>query len=151
MAMMEPKTQYVRSGDSHIAYQVIGDGPFDVLFVPGFVSHLELAWESPPLARFYRRLASFCRLILFDKRGVGLSDRVSQSDLPSLEQRVDDVRAVMDAAGSERAALLGWSEGGQIGVLLTTTHPDRISALILCSSFAKWDMAHSEWRLFAAE
>jgi class 3 adenylate cyclase len=150
MTMMQPKTRYARSGDVHIAYQVLGEGPFDVVLVPGFVSHLELAWEAPPLARFYRRLASFSRLILFDKRGVGLSDRVSQFDLPSLEQRVDDVRAVMDAVGSERAALLGYSEGGAMSVLLAATYPDRVSALVLCSSFAKWDMMHSGWHRFAA-
>lgn len=150
MTMVEPRTRYALSGDGHIAYQVLGEGPFDVVLVPGFVSHLELAWEAPPLARFYRRLASFCRLILFDKRGVGLSDRVSQSDLPTLEQRVDDVRAIMDAAGSRRAALFGWSEGGPMSVLLAATYPDRISALVLYSSFAKWDMAKSGWRRIAA-
>src|SRR5215208_2554828 len=109
--MTPPETRYARSGDLSIAYQVVGDGPLDLVFVPGWVSNIELMWEEPCSARFLERLASFSRLILFDKRGTGLSDRVSLSDLPTLEQRMDDVRAVMDAAGSERAAVLGVSEG----------------------------------------
>jgi len=104
-----PKTQYTKSGDVHIAYQVTGAGPLDLVFVPGFVSHLEYQWEYPESARFFERLASFSRLIRFDKRGTGLSDRVG--GIPSLEQRMDDVRAVMDAVGSDRAALFGISEG----------------------------------------
>src|SRR4030067_425048 len=99
-ASMPTQTRYAKSGDVHIAYQVVGDGPFDLVFVPGFVSHLECAWEEPGLARFFERLASFSRLILFDKRGTGMSDRMGDS-IPSLEQRMDDVRAVMDAAGSQ--------------------------------------------------
>ena len=106
---MRHVTRYARSGDTHIAYQVVGDGPLDLVFVMGWVSNLDYLWEGPS-ARFLTRLASFSRLILFDKRGTGLSDRVAE--LPSIEQRMDDVRAVMDAAGSERAALLGISEGG---------------------------------------
>jgi pimeloyl-ACP methyl ester carboxylesterase len=93
--LTEPQTRYVKSGDAHIAYQVVGDGPADLIVVRGYISHLEVAWESPALAAFYRRLASFCRLILFDKRGTGLSDRVPEDRLPTLEQRMDDVRAVM--------------------------------------------------------
>src|SRR5512132_3821860 len=109
---MRGNTQFARSGSVHIAYQVVGEGPFDLVFVPGWVSHVELAWEEPTQARFLERLASFSRLILFDKRGTGLSDRVSDDALPALEQRMDDLRAVMDAAESQRAALFGVSEGG---------------------------------------
>src|SRR5262245_63835532 len=113
--MTAPPTQYARSGDTSIAYQVVGEGLFDLVLVLGFATHLELQWESPPMAHFFERLASFSRLIVFDKRGTGLSDPVSEA--PSLEQRIDDVRAVMDAAGSERAALFGISEGGPMSVL----------------------------------
>ena len=108
---MTPETRYARSGKVHIAYQVIGDGPIDLVFVPGFVSHLDLQWADPRIARFLEKLASFSRLILFDKRGTGLSDPVAGP--ASLEDRMDDVRAVMDAAHSERAALFGLSEGGR--------------------------------------
>ena len=106
-ASSEPETRYVKSGDAYIAYQVVGDGPVDLILIGGYISHVELAWESPALASFYRRLASFCRLILFDKRGTGLSDRVPEARLPTLEQRMDDVGAVMEAVGSERAVLFG--------------------------------------------
>src|SRR5207253_3260103 len=119
--MSSPVTRYTKSGDVSIAYQVVGAGSVDLVFVPGWVSHLELAWDDPPHARLYRRLASFSRLILFDKRGTGLSDRVADRDLPTLEQRMDDVRAVMDAAGSKRAALFGFSEGGSMAVLFAAT------------------------------
>jgi len=105
-----PETKYAKSGDINIAYQVIGDGPVDIVYVPGWVSHLEYGWEEPSLARFYRRLGSFSRLILFDKRGTGLSDQTPEP--PTLEQRMDDVRAVMEAVGSERAIVFGMSEGG---------------------------------------
>ena len=107
--VMQPETRYARSGDVNIAYQVVGDGPFDLVLVPPFVTHVELAWEVPGWAAFNQRLASFSRLILFDKRGTGMSDRVS--GVPTLETRMDDVRSVMDAAASERAALIGFSEG----------------------------------------
>ena len=128
---MRPTTRYAKSGDYSIAYQIAGDGPLDLVYVPGFVSHVEHAWEDPDLARFLNRLASFSRLILFDKRGTGLSDRVPVQKLPTLEERMDDVRAVMDAAGSERAALFGVSEGGPMSMLFATTHPERVSALVL--------------------
>src|ERR687898_2678814 len=127
--MSTPPTQYAKSGDASIAYQVVGDGPIDVVLVLGFATHLELQWEAPPFARFFERIGSFSRLILFDKRGTGLSDPVAE--VPNLEQRVDDVRAVMDAAGSERAALFGISEGGPMSVLFAATHPDRVIALVL--------------------
>src|SRR5947199_10271332 len=134
---MTPKTRYTRSGDIHIAYQVVGDGPFDLLYVPGWVSHVELAWAEPTQASYLERLASFSRLILFDKRGTGLSDRVPHDQLPTLEERIDDLRAVMDAAGSERAALLGTSEAGALNLLFSATHPDRTAALILLNSYAR--------------
>ncbi|MDO8479235.1 MAG: adenylate/guanylate cyclase domain-containing protein [Candidatus Rokubacteria bacterium] len=130
-----PKTQYAKSGDLHIAYQVTGTGPLDLVFVPGFVSHLEYQWEHPESARFFERLSSFSRLIRFDKRGTGLSDRVG--GIPTLEQRMDDVRAVMDAVGSERAALFGISEGGPMSLLFAATYPERTSALVLYGSYAR--------------
>ena len=102
---MQPETRYTKSGDLNIAYQVVGDGPLDLVYVPGWISNIELMWEEPGHARLLRRLASFSRLILFDKRGTGLSDAVPVDRLPTLEERMDDVRAVMDAAGSERAAI----------------------------------------------
>jgi class 3 adenylate cyclase len=131
------ETRYARSGDLSIAYQVVGDGPFDLVYVPGWVSNIESMWEEPGLTRFLERLASFSRLILFDKRGTGLSDPVPTDGLPTLEERMDDVRAVMDAVGSERAALLGHSEGGNMCVLFTATYPERTTALILVGCYAK--------------
>lgn len=130
-----PETQYAKSGDVHIAYQVSGQGPLDIVCVPGFVSHLEYQWEYPGTARLFEGLASFSRLIRFDKRGTGLSDR--DSVIPTLEQRMDDVRAVMDAASSKRAALFGISEGGPMSCLFAATYPERTSALILYGSFAR--------------
>jgi len=134
---MAPKTRYARSGDVNIAYQVTGDGPFDLVYVPGWVSNIEMMWEEPVMARFLERLASFSRLILFDKRGTGLSDRVSINQLPTLEQRMDDVRVVLEAVGSERAALFGHSEGGNMCVLFAATYPERTLALITLGCFAK--------------
>jgi len=131
------QTRYARSGDVHIAYQVVGEGPFDLVYVPGWVSHVELAWEEPTLARFLGRLASFSRLILFDKRGTGLSDRVSDDKLPTLEERMDDLRAVMDAVGSERAAIFGVSEGGTLAALFAATYPERTTALVMFGTFAR--------------
>ena len=135
--MQRSETRYARSGDLSIAYQVVGDGPFDLVYVPGWVSNIELMWEEPGLARFLERLASFARLILFDKRGTGLSDPVPTDGLPTLEERMDDVRAVMDAVGSERAALLGHSEGGNMCVLFAATYPERTTALLLVGCYAK--------------
>ena len=120
---MAPETRYARSGDVNIAYQVTGEGPRDLVYVPGWVSNVEMMWEQPPMARFLERLASFSRLILFDKRGTGLSDRVSNDELPTLERRMDDVRAVLETVGSERAALFGHSEGGNMCVLFAATFP----------------------------
>jgi pimeloyl-ACP methyl ester carboxylesterase/DNA-binding CsgD family transcriptional regulator len=132
---MSLETRYARSGEVNIAYQVVGAGPRDLVFVMGWVSHLDYFWQEPGFARFLRRLAGFTRLILFDKRGTGLSDRVA--DLPTLEQRMDDVRAVMDAAGAERAALLGISEGGPMCALFAATYPRRTAALILIGAYAR--------------
>jgi class 3 adenylate cyclase len=132
---MPPETAYAKSGELSIAYQVTGEGPIDLLVVPGWVSNVEHAWEEPDMAAFLSRLASFSRLILMDRRGTGLSDRVER--LPSLEERMDDVRAVMDAAGSRAAALLGISEGGPMCALFAASHPERTTALVLCNSFAR--------------
>lgn len=132
-----PKTQYARNGDINIAYQVVGDGPVDVVFVMGWVSHLEYFWTHPLFARFLRRIAGFSRLILFDKRGTGLSDRVPIDALPTLAQRVEDVRAVMNAAGSKRAVLCGVSEGGAMSALFAAMHPEESAGLVMVGSYAK--------------
>jgi len=126
---------YARSGDVNIAYQVTGEGQLDLVLVPGFFSHLEIDWEHPEHARFLERLASFSRLIRFDKRGTGLSDRAV--GLPDFETRMDDVRAVMDAVGSEQAALFGYSEGGPMCVLFAAAYPERARALVLYGTYAK--------------
>ncbi|MGC2827703.1 MAG: adenylate/guanylate cyclase domain-containing protein [Pseudolabrys sp.] len=130
-----PSTHYVKSDDVHIAYQVLGQGSLDLLFVPGFVSNVEAIWQSPEQSAFFRRLASFCRLILFDKRGTGMSDRGSQ--MFALEQRMHDVQAILDEVGSERTVLFGVSEGGPMSLLYAATHPERTSALVLYGSYAR--------------
>src|SRR4051794_11454095 len=132
---MRPETKFTQSGDVSVAYQVMGQGPLDLLIVPGFISHLEAAWENPAYARFLERLASFCRLIQFDKRGTGLSDRVT--GIPTLDERSDDVRAVLDAVGSKQTFLFGISEGGPMSVVFAASHPQRTSGLILYGSIAK--------------
>ena len=133
--MEAPETRYARSGDVSIAYQVVGDGPFDVVLVPA-ISHIELAWTMPnDRGEIPRRLASFARLIVFDKRGMGMSDRVAGE--PPLEVRMDDVRAVMDAAGSSRAALFGILDGGAMSLLFAATYPERTSALVLLTAFPR--------------
>ncbi|HMO79834.1 MAG TPA: alpha/beta fold hydrolase [Pyrinomonadaceae bacterium] len=136
-----PDTRYARNGDINIAYQVVGNGPVDIVFVMGWVSHLEYFWREPRVAHFFTRLASFSRLILFDKRGTGLSDRVPIKELPTLEQRMEDVHAVMDAVGSERAVLIGVSEGGPMCSLFAATYPERTTALVMFGTYAKriWD------------
>jgi class 3 adenylate cyclase len=131
---VDSETRYAKSGDVSIAYQVTGAGPIDLVWVQGFVSNVELGWEQPTLAAFHRELASFCRLIRFDKRGTGMSDRVG---IATLETRMDDVRAVLDAVGSPRAALLGSSEGGPLSLLFAATYPERTAALVLWSSFPR--------------
>jgi len=132
-----PATHYAKSGDVNIAYQVVGDGPRDLVYVPGFVSNIEVMWEDRGLAGFLDRLAAFSRLIIFDKRGTGLSDSVPVDRLPTLEVRMDDLRAVMDAVGSERAFLFGHSEGGNMCVLFAATFPERVGGMILTGSYAK--------------
>jgi class 3 adenylate cyclase len=133
---MQPRTQYAKSGDVHIAYQVFGEGAVDLVFVPGFVSHIENYWDEPNFARWLRRLGNFSRVIMFDKRGTGLSDQVSE--LPGMDQRMDDVRAVMDAVGIKRAAIFGISEGGSLATLFAATHPERSQALIIYGGFAQF-------------
>lgn len=132
-----PETHYVNNSDVNIAYQVVGDGPIDVVFVMGWVSHLEYFWKHHLFASFLERLASFSRLILFDKRGTGLSDRVPLSELPTLEQRMEDVHAVMDAVDSQSAVLIGVSEGGPMCSLFAATYPERTSALVMIGTYAK--------------
>ncbi|HLJ19999.1 MAG TPA: alpha/beta hydrolase, partial [Stellaceae bacterium] len=134
--MAAPRTQYARVDGLNIAYQVVGDGPIDLLHIPGFLSNVELAWEVPPFAAFLNRLASFSRLILFDKRGTGMSDRLPRGELPTLDKRIEDILAVLDAAGSTRAVIVSHSEGGNMAVLFTATYPDRVRALVTCGIFA---------------
>ena len=140
--MFRPATRYAKSGDVHIAYQIFGKGGVDLVVVPGWASHIEHAWNDPVFANFLTRLGSFSRVIWFDKRGTGLSDR--EVGMPTLEQRMDDVRAVMDAAGSKRAVVFGVSEGGSMSALFAATHPDRTSSLILYGAFAcrVWSAAY---------
>ncbi len=133
--LMEPETRYARSGDVHIAYQVSGDGPFDIVFVPGFVSHLEIETAIPGRAAFFERVGSFARLIRFDKRGTGMSDCVGGA--PTLEARMDDARAVMDAVGSRRAAFYGVSEGAAMCLLFAATYPERTAAVMVRSAYPR--------------
>jgi pimeloyl-ACP methyl ester carboxylesterase/class 3 adenylate cyclase len=132
---MQRVTRYAKSGDIHVAYQVFGEGP-DLVMVPGFLSHIENSWDEPRLARWLNKLGGFSRVILFDKRGTGLSDRVAH--LPHMDERMDDLRAVMDAVGIERASLLGLSEGGSLAALFAASHPERTQSLILVGSFARF-------------
>jgi pimeloyl-ACP methyl ester carboxylesterase len=149
-----PQTRYTKSGEVNIAYQVVGEGPTDLVLVPGWVSNIEVFWEHPAVAGFLSHLASFCRLILFDKRGTGLSDRVA--NMPSIETRMDDVRAVMDAANSERAVLFGDSEGGPMCAVFAATYPSRAAGLIMHGSYARriraadypWGSDPAEWERF---
>lgn len=153
------ETRYAQSGEVNIAYQVLGDGPIDLVFVMGWVSHLDYFWEEPSFAYFLNRLASFARLIVFDKRGTGLSDRVPLNQLPTLEQRMDDVRAVMDAVGSERAVLCGVSEGGPMCSLFAATYPEKTTALVMIGTYARrlrdkdypWGPTAEERELFFEE
>ena len=132
---MPPTTHYAKSGEVHIAYQVFGEGP-DLVMAPGFVSHIENYWDDPRFARWLNKLGSFCRVLLFDKRGTGLSDRVP--NLPAMDERMDDVRAVMDAVKIERAAQFGISEGGSLAALFAATHPERTQSLTLYGAFARF-------------
>lgn len=130
-----PVTRYVKSDGLSIAYQVLGDGPLDLVFIPSFVSNIELAWDWPPLAAFYLAFTSVARLILFDKRGTGLSDRVKQ--LPAVHERMNDLRAVMDAIGSKRAAIVGLSEGAPLAISFAATQPDRVTHLVVYAPLPK--------------
>ncbi len=138
---MRPETRYARSGAYNIAYSVFGDGPIDLVLASGLVSHIEYAWEEPSLARFLRKLATFTRVIMFDKRGTGLSDALGPDRTPSPEERVDDIAAVMDAADSRRAALFGWSEGGASVIALANRHPERVHGAILFGTAARTPVA----------
>ncbi|HKQ74401.1 MAG TPA: alpha/beta fold hydrolase [Blastocatellia bacterium] len=154
-----PEVHYASSGEVNIAYQVIGDGPFDLVFVMGWISHLEYFWSEPSFARFLRRLSAFSRVILFDKRGTGLSDRVPLEQLPTLEQRMDDVRAVMEAVGCDRAVLCGVSEGGPMCSLFSATYPEKTIALVMIGSYARrlkgegypWGPTEADQELFFDE
>jgi pimeloyl-ACP methyl ester carboxylesterase len=137
---MEGQTKYARSGDVYIAYRIFGDGPRDIVLIPGTISHVELLWEVPSNEHLLKRLTAFARVIVFDKRGQGLSDRVAEQ---TLEERVGDVRAVMDAASSERATIYGWSEGGPMCLMFAATYPARTSALVLYGTFAS--MKNEPW------
>src|SRR6202158_948969 len=144
---MDAPTRYARSGDVHIAYRMFGDGPRDIVLIPGTLSHGELLWEVPSNEHLLKRLTAFARVIVFDKRGQGLSDRVAEF---TLEERIDDVRAVMDAAGSERATIYGWSEGGPMCLMFAATYPHRAMALVLYGTFASvkdkpWAASREEW------
>ena len=147
---MEAETKYAKSGDVHIAYRVFGDGPRDIVLVPGTLSHVELYWEFPMNEYLLKRLTSFSRVIVFDKRGQGLSDRVAEQ---TLEERIGDVRAVMDAAGSDQATIYGWSEGGAMSLMFAATYPERTSALVLYGTFASmkadpWVVTQEQGELF---
>jgi pimeloyl-ACP methyl ester carboxylesterase len=133
---MQPDTRYAKSGDVRIAYQVFGDGALNVVFAPPAYSNVEVWWDEPDVARWLLRLAGYARVVMFDKRGTGMSDRVGQ--LAGLDQRMDDLRTIMDAVGMEQAALLGISEGGTLAALFAATHPDRCRALVLCGAFARF-------------
>jgi pimeloyl-ACP methyl ester carboxylesterase/DNA-binding CsgD family transcriptional regulator len=154
MLSSPPETRYARNGDVRIAYQVVGQGSIDLLFVPGFISNLEVQWEDPGYSHLLRRLSKFCRLIQFDKRGTGLSDRVDPAHLPNLEMRMEDVHAVLDAAGSGRAALLGASEGAPMAILFAATYPERTRALVLYGGYAhfhKWVLSPEALARFFVE
>ena len=131
-----PTTHYAKSGDIYVAYQIFGSGPIDLVFVPGWISHLDVWWDNPHTASWFERLGRFSRMLIFDKRGTGLSDRIG--GLPGMDQRMDDIRAVMDAAGLKRAAVLGVSEGGSLAALFAASHPNQCQALVLCGAFAKF-------------
>src|SRR2546429_9251912 len=139
-AAMESPVRYAGSGDVSIAYRIFGQGPRDIVLIPGTLSHVELLWEVPSHEHLLKRLAAFARVIVFDKRGQGLSDRVAEQ---TIEERIADVRAVMDAAGSERATVYGWSEGGAMSLMFAATYPERTSGLVLYATF--WTMTAGPW------
>ena len=131
-----PNTLYAKSGDVYVAYQVFGNGPIDLVLVPGWISNLDIGWDCHAFANWLRRMGQFARVVIFDKRGTGLSDRGDSA--PGMDERMDDIRAVMDAAGIQRAAVLGWSEGGSLAALFAASHPDRCQALVLQGAFVKF-------------
>jgi class 3 adenylate cyclase len=135
--VLRPKTHYARVGDEHVAYQVMGGGPLDAVLIPAWFSNVEAIWDLAPAARFVEWLASFCRLIIFDRRGTGLSDPVSHADRAFFEQSTDDLVAVLDSAGSQQAALIGCDGGGPVAMLAAGTHPNRVTALVLVNTFAR--------------
>ena len=146
---MQPQTRYAKAGDVHVAYQVVGSGPLDVVFVPGMLGHVDLWWDDPRPARFFRRIASYARLIIFDKRGLGASDR--SADWATLEERIDDLRAVLDAAAARRPAILGVSEGGPMSLLFAATHPERCRSLCVVGGFAKLVRSEDDRHGFSRE
>lgn len=150
--MAVPPTQYARAGDVNIAYQVVGDGPVDLLWVGGLCSNLEVLWEEPAWAAFMRRLGESCRVVVFDRRGCGVSDRGGATTTPALEERMEDVTAILDAVGSEQAALFGFSEGGLVAAMFAATHPERVNQLILYGTLARFirDAEHP-WGWFTAD
>jgi pimeloyl-ACP methyl ester carboxylesterase len=150
---MEGPIKYAKSGDVHIAYRIFGDGPRDIVLIPGTISHVELLWEVPSNEYLLKRLTAFARVIVFDKRGQGLSDRVGEH---TLEERIGDVRAVMDAAGSEKATIYGWSQGGAMCLTFAATYPERTSALVLYGSFASmrfepWAVTRDQFEQFLGQ
>ena len=136
--MIVPKTKYAKSGDINLAYQVVGKSGDYLVFIPGWVSNVEECWNIPQLAAWLRYLSSFSRLVLFDKRGTGLSDNVNELDLPNMEQRADDLRIIMAAIGIEKANFIGLSEGGPLAIYLAANHPEMVNKLVLLGSFPKW-------------
>ncbi|MDQ4129487.1 MAG: alpha/beta hydrolase, partial [Actinomycetota bacterium] len=138
MSRARPATRYVRDGALHIAYQVVGDAPLDVVYVPGWVSHLEAIWDDSRYGPALSKLTRFARVIVFDKRGTGLSDRVPVDQVPTLDERMDEIRLVMDEAGIERAALFGASEGSLLSAVFAAAHPKRVSSLVLFGGWARF-------------
>jgi pimeloyl-ACP methyl ester carboxylesterase/DNA-binding winged helix-turn-helix (wHTH) protein len=149
-----PPVRYARSGEIHIAYRVFGTGPRDIVMIPGTLAHLEVFWALPSYQHLLKRLTAFARVIVFDKRGQGLSDRAVAEQ--TIEERIDDVRAVMDAAGSRSATIYGWSEGGPMSIMFAATHPERVTALVLYGTFASvkdkpWAAPREEWEAAMAD
>jgi pimeloyl-ACP methyl ester carboxylesterase len=151
---MEAPVKYAKSGDVHLAYRIFGAGPRDIVLVPGTLSHAEMSWERPPAKHLLERLTAFARVIVFDKRGQGLSDRNITAE-QTLEERIIDIQAVMDAVGSDRATIYGWSEGGPTSLLFSATYPERTSALVLYGTFASlkeppWAISRERWESYVS-
>src|SRR5579863_1115926 len=139
--MSRPETRYVAVGDADVAYQVLGEGPSDLLLFIGLGSHVEMAWDDPDIADFFRRLASLRRLILLDRRGTGASDGVPRNAIPTWEERTDDIESVLDAVGSQRTSILATTDGGPIAILYAAAHPERVDSLVLCNTSARYLVA----------